>query len=178
MSNAPATAAGAVLFSAEHICARVAEMAAEIRHDIPGSVHFVAVLKGSIVFLADLIRCLDGDVTVDFMSVSSYANTTSTGEVRLLKDLDISLADKDVVVVEDIIDTGVTLTYLQTILRARGPRSLRTACLLSKPARRVINAPVDYVGFTIDDHFVAGYGLDYAEQFRHLPYIRTIEPKP
>jgi hypoxanthine phosphoribosyltransferase len=153
-------------------------MAAEIRRDIPGSVHLVAVLKGAVVFLADLIRCLDGDVTVDFMSVSSYANRTSSGEVRLLKDLDISLAGKDVILVEDIIDTGVTLAYLHEILRARGPRSLRTACLLSKPARRLIDVPVEYIGFAIDDQFVVGYGLDHAEHFRHLPYIRAIESKP
>ncbi len=175
MSN---PASSTVLLPSDQILARVAEMAVEIRRDIPGSIHFVAILKGAVVFLSDLIRCLDGDVTVDFMSVSSYANSTTSGEVRLLKDLDISLAGRDVIVVEDIIDTGVTLTYLHNILRARGPRSLRTACLLSKPGRRLIHVPVEYIGFTIDDQFVAGYGLDHAEQFRHLPYIRAIESKP
>jgi hypoxanthine phosphoribosyltransferase len=132
-----------ILFTPDQIRTRVAEMAAEIRHDIPGSVHFVTVLKGAVVFLADLIRCVEGDVTLDFMSVSSYGDTTTSGEVRVLKDLDISLTDKDVVLVEDIVDTGVTLTYLHTILRTRHPRSLRTACLLSKPSRRMINASPD-----------------------------------
>jgi hypoxanthine phosphoribosyltransferase len=167
-----------ILFTPDQIRTRVAEMAAEIRHDIPGSVHFVTVLKGAVIFLADLIRCVEGDVTLDFMSVSSYGDATTSGEVRVLKDLDISLTDKDVVLVEDIVDTGVTLTYLHTILRTRHPRSLRTACLLSKPSRRMINVPVEYVGFTIKDQFVAGYGLDHAERFRHLPHIRAIEPLP
>lgn len=169
---------GTVLLTSDQIRVRVAEMAVEIRSDIPGHIHFVAVLKGAVVFLADLIRCLEGEVTVDFISVSSYTNTTSSGEVRLLKDLDISLADKDVIVVEDIVDTGMTLTYLQNILRARRPRSLRTACLLSKPSRRSISVPVEYIGFTIGDQFVAGYGLDCAERFRHLPDIRTVESTP
>jgi hypoxanthine phosphoribosyltransferase len=118
---------------------------------------------------------MTGPVSLDFMAVSSYAKgTTSSGEVRLLKDLDTTLDGKDVVVIEDIVDTGLTLTYLQEILRARNPRSLRTACLLSKPSRRLVDVTVEYVGFTIEDHFVVGYGLDYAEEYRNLPDIAVL----
>ena len=164
------------LLSAEQIQARVAEMAKEIRHDYPDGLHIIAVLKGAFIFLSDLVRYMDGDVSMDFMAVSSYAKgTTSSGEVQLLKDLDTALDGKDVLIVEDIVDTGLTLTYLQDILRARGPRVLRTACLLSKPSRRKIDVKVEYIGFTIEDRFVVGYGLDYAEQYRNLPYIGVIE---
>jgi hypoxanthine phosphoribosyltransferase len=115
-------------------------------------------------------------VTLDFMAVSSYGSSTkSSGQVQLLKDLDAGLEGRDVVIVEDIVDTGLTLTYLQDILRARAPRSLRTACLLSKPSRRRIDVKVEYVGFTIEDKFVVGYGLDYGEKYRNLPYIAVIE---
>jgi hypoxanthine phosphoribosyltransferase len=118
---------------------------------------------------------MDGQVSLDFMAVSSYAKgTTTSGEVRLLKDLDTTLDGKNVVIVEDIVDTGLTLTYLQDILRARGPRNLRTACLLSKPSRRQVDVKVEYIGFTIEDRFVVGYGLDYAEQYRNLPYIAVV----
>jgi hypoxanthine phosphoribosyltransferase len=110
------------------------------------------------------------------MAVSSYAKgTTTSGEVRLLKDLDTSLDGRDVVIVEDIVDTGLTLMYLQEILRARNPRTLRTACLLSKPSRRQVDVKVEYIGFEIEDHFVVGYGLDYVEQYRNLPYIGVVE---
>ena len=137
--------------------------------------HFVCVLKGAFLFLADLIRAMEGHVTIDFMACSSYgAGTTSSGEVRLSKDLDSGLEGRDVIIVEDIVDTGLTLHYLQEILLARGPRSLRTACLLSKPSRRKIDVKVDYVGFTIEDRFVVGYGLDYDEQYRNLPYIGVL----
>jgi len=139
-------------------------------------VHFVCVLKGAFLFLGDLIRNMDGHVTIDFMACSSYGvGDTSTGEVRLSKDLDSGLEGRDVVIVEDIVDTGLTLHYLQDILLARGPRSLRTACLLSKPSRRKIDVKVDYIGFTIEDRFVVGYGLDYAEEYRNLPYIGALE---
>ena len=149
----------------------------ECRQDFPiGQLHFVCVLKGAFLFLGDLIRAMEGHVTIDFMACSSYgAGTTSTGEVRLSKDLDSGLEGRDVIIVEDIVDTGLTLHYLQEILLARGPRSLRTACLLSKPSRRKIDVKVDYVGFTIEDRFVVGYGLDYAEQYRNLPYIAVLE---
>jgi hypoxanthine phosphoribosyltransferase len=165
-----------VLISADTIHARVAELARQIRDDYPGNVHIIAVLKGAFIFMSDLVRHMDGSVSLDFMAVSSYAKgTTSSGEVRLLKDLDTSLDGKDVLIVEDIVDTGLTLTYLQDILRARNPRVLRTACLLSKPSRRQVDVTVEYVGFTIEDKFVVGYGLDFAEQYRNLPYIGLIE---
>jgi hypoxanthine phosphoribosyltransferase len=164
-----------VLISADEIRQRVAAMAAEIRADYPENVHIIAVLKGAFMFLSDLVRHMEGSVSLDFMAVSSYAKgTTSSGEVRLLKDLDTTLDGKDVLIVEDIVDTGLTLLYLQDILRARNPRVLRTACLLSKPSRRQVDVKVEYTGFTIEDHFVVGYGLDYAEQYRNLPYIGVI----
>ena len=170
------TAQPAVLIDQEELAARIADLAREIRQDSPsGQLHFVCVLKGAFLFLADLIRAMEGHVTIDFMACSSYgAGTTSSGEVRLSKDLDSGLEGRDVVIVEDIVDTGLTLHYLQEILLARGPRSLRTACLLSKPSRRKIDVKVDYVGFTIEDRFVVGYGLDYDEQYRNLPYIGVL----
>ena len=164
-----------ILLSADQIQRRVGEMAADIRRDFPEGVHMVAVLKGAFVFLSDLARRMDGEVSLDFMAVSSYAKgTTTSGEVRLLKDLDTTLDGKNVVIVEDIVDTGLTLLYLQDILRARGPKTLRTACLLSKPSRRQVDVKVEYIGFTIEDRFVVGYGLDYAEQYRNLPHIGVV----
>jgi hypoxanthine phosphoribosyltransferase len=164
-----------ILLSEQQIQKRVAELAAEIRRDCPDDVHLVAVLKGAFMFLSDLVRHMSGAVTLDFMAVSSYAKAkSSSGEVRMLKDLDSGLAGRNVIIVEDIVDTGLTLTYLQEILRARSPRSLRTACLLSKPSRRQVDVAVEYVGFTIEDRFVVGYGLDYAEQYRNLPHIAVI----
>jgi hypoxanthine phosphoribosyltransferase len=164
-----------ILLSEQQIQKRVAELAAEIRRDSPDDVHLVAVLKGAFMFLSDLVRHMSGRVTLDFMAVSSYAKAkTSSGEVRLLKDLDSALDGRNVIIVEDIVDTGLTLTYLQDILRARNPRSLRTACLLSKPSRRQVDVAVEYIGFTIEDRFVVGYGLDYAEQYRNLPHIAVI----
>ena len=164
-----------ILLSQEQIQKRVAAMAQEIRRDLPDDLHLIAVLKGAFVFLADLIRDIPGRVSLDFMAVSSYAKgTTSSGEVRLMKDLDTTLDGRNVIIVEDIVDTGLTLTYLQDILRARNPKSLRTACLLSKPSRRQVNVKVEYIGFTIEDRFVVGYGLDYAEQYRNLPHIAVI----
>src|SRR5690349_12175206 len=164
-----------VLISAEAISGRVGRLGRAIRRDFSDGLHLVCVLKGGFVFLSDLIRAIPGDLSLDFMAVSSYAKgTTTTGEVRLLKDLDASLAGRNVVIVEDIVDTGLTLNYLQGILRARGPRSLRTVCLLSKPSRRTLSVPIEYVGFEIDDRFVVGYGLDFAEQFRNLPYIGVL----
>ena len=151
---------------------RIAAMAREIRRDVPEEdLHLIGVLKGAVLFLGDLIRQMDGTVSIDFMALSSYAGTTSSGEVRVLKDLDYGLEGRHVVIVEDIVDTGLTLHYLQEILKARNPKSLRTACLLSKPSRRKIQVDVDYIGFTIEDKFVVGYGLDYGEKYRNLPYI-------
>jgi hypoxanthine phosphoribosyltransferase len=168
------------LLSKDVIAARVSALAADIRRDYASSqqpVHFVCVLKGAFVFFADLVRHLGlPGCTLDFIVVSSYQKATRTsGEVRLIKDLDSGIEGRHVVVVEDIVDTGLTLTYLLDMLRARGPASLRTACLLSKPSRREVDVPVDYVGFTIEDRFVVGYGLDYAEQYRDLPYIGVLD---
>jgi hypoxanthine phosphoribosyltransferase len=164
-----------ILLSAEQIQKRVAELAGELRRDFPDDLHVIAVLKGAFVFLSDLIRHIPGHVSLDFMAVSSYAKgTTTSGEVRLLKDLDFALDGRNVVIVEDIVDTGLTLNYLQGILRSRNPKALGTACLLSKPSRRQIDVKVEYIGFTIEDRFVVGYGLDYAEQYRNLPYIAVV----
>jgi hypoxanthine phosphoribosyltransferase len=164
-----------VLISADDIQLRVQALAQEIRRDHPDGVHLVCVLKGAFVFLADLARHLPEDATLDFMAVSSYGTSTkSSGQVQVLKDLDAGIEGRDVVIVEDIVDTGLTLTYLQDILRARSPRNLRTACLLSKPSRRKIDVKVEYVGFSIEDKFVVGYGLDHGEKYRTLPYIAVI----
>jgi len=167
-----------ILLSTEQIQQRVRELGEEISRDYrsEADLHLVCVLKGAFMFLGDLIRSLELPVTIDFMAVSTYAKgMTSSGEVRLVKDLDSGLQDRNVVIVEDIVDTGLTLSYLQEILRAREPRSLRTACLLNKPSRRVVEVSVDYIGFTIEDRFVVGYGLDYAEKYRNLPYISVIQ---
>jgi hypoxanthine phosphoribosyltransferase len=167
------------LFTAERIQERIIQLADQINADYPAGepLHFVAVLKGAFVFLSDLARAMSPrPVTLDFIAVSSYgAATKSSGEVRLLKDLDTPLQARDVIIVEDIVDTGLTLHYLQDILRAREPKSLRTACLLSKPSRRKVDVAVEYIGFEIEDKFVVGYGLDNAGQFRHLPFIGVQE---
>ena len=161
---------------ADTLRTRITELADEIRRDLPDQdLHLICVLKGAVMFLADLVRAMSGRVTMDFMALSSYAGTTSSGEVRLIKDLDYGLEGRHVIIVEDIVDTGLTLHYLQEILRARNPKTLRTACLLSKPSRRKIEVTVDYIGFTIEDHFVVGYGLDYSEQYRNLPYIGILQ---
>jgi hypoxanthine phosphoribosyltransferase len=167
-----------ILIAADRIEQRVREMADEIERDYPGDdeIHLVGVLKGGFVFMADLVRAMSARVTMDFIAVSSYAQSTkSSGEVRLVKDLDSGLEGRHVIIVEDIVDTGLTLTYLQDILRARSPKSLRTACLLSKPSRRQVDVTVDYIGFTIEDKFVVGYGLDFAEQYRNLAHIAVLE---
>ena len=166
------------LLTQDAIAARVADLAAQIRADYASTrdLHMVCVLKGAFVFFSDLVRQLDRDVTLDFIVASSYHKATrSSGEVRLTKDLDTGIEGRDVMIVEDIVDTGLTLTYLQQILRARGPKSVKSACLLSKPSRREVNVHVDYVGFTIEDRFVIGYGLDYAEKYRNLPYIGVLD---
>lgn len=167
-----------VLLEADRIQRRIVDLAAEIERDYPpdDEIHLVGVLKGGFVFMADLIRAMSTRVTLDFIAVSSYQQgTRSTGEVRLLKDVDARLEGRHVIIVEDIVDTGLTLTYLQDILRARAPRTLRSACLLSKPSRRVVDVKVEYVGFTIEDRFVVGYGLDFAEKFRNLPHIAVMD---
>jgi hypoxanthine phosphoribosyltransferase len=167
-----------VLISKADIQERIRTLAAEIERDYPPGeeVHLVAVLKGGFMFMADLVRAMSDRVTMDFMAVSSYGKgTTTSGQVRVLKDLDSNLEGRHIILVEDIVDTGLTLHYLQEMLKARAPRSMKTACLLSKPSRRKVDVQVDYVGFTIDDHFVVGYGLDYAEKYRNLPHIAVLE---
>ena len=167
-----------VMLDALRIQERIAQLAAEIEQDYPPDeeIHLVGVLKGGFVFMADLVRQMSARVTLDFIAVSSYQRSTrSSGEVRLIKDVDASLQERHVIIVEDIVDTGLTLTYLQDILRARGPKSLRTACLLSKPSRRLTEVKVEYIGFTIEDKFVVGYGLDFAEKYRNLPYIAVLD---
>jgi hypoxanthine phosphoribosyltransferase len=166
-----------VLISQTDIQERITSLAGEIERDYPGgdAIHLVAILKGGFMFMADLVRAMSERVTMDFMAVSSYGKgTTSSGQVRVLKDLDSNVEGRHVILVEDIVDTGLTLHYLQDLLRARAPKTLKTACLLSKPSRRKVDVQVDYIGFTIEDHFVVGYGLDYAEKYRNLPYIAIL----
>jgi hypoxanthine phosphoribosyltransferase len=168
-----------VLISTADIQQRITALAAEIERDYPGDegVHLVAILKGGFMFMADLVRAMSERVTMDFMAVSSYGKgTTSSGQVRVLKDLDSNVEGRHVILVEDIVDTGLTLHYLQDLLKARAPKTLKTACLLSKPSRRKVDVTVDYIGFTIEDHFVVGYGLDYAERYRNLPHIAVLQP--
>ncbi len=175
-----------VLIAREQITKRVAELGADITRDFKGEpVMLVGVLKGAAIFLADLSRQLDLDATFDFIGVSSYGNRPSpsqeltsgwdsTGEVRLTKDVDQTLKDKNVIVVEDILDTGLTLTYLKKMLLARQPKTLKIAALLDKPSRRKLPLEGDYVGFKIPDEFVVGYGLDYAEKYRNLADICVV----
>ena len=166
------------LLEASAIQSRVKELAEEIERDYPAGeeIHLVCVLKGGFVFMSDLVRAMSTRVSIDFIAVSSYGAATKTsGEVRMLKDLDTPLQGRDVIIVEDIVDTGLTLNYLHDILRARDPKTLRTACLLSKPSRRKVDVPVEYIGFSIEDRFVVGYGLDNAGQYRHLPFIALHE---
>ena len=167
-----------VFFSEEDLKKRVAEIAAEINRDYAGKEPMlISVLRGSFVFMADLIRKIEVPCTVDFMAVSSYGRgTTSSGQVQITKDLSDDIEGKDIIVVEDILDSGNTLSYLLQLLRARKPASMRLCTLLDKPDRRVKEVHVDYTGFTIPDEFVVGYGLDYAEKYRNLPYIGVLKP--
>jgi hypoxanthine phosphoribosyltransferase len=162
-----------VLLSNDQIQARIREMGREISRDYQGKEpHLVGVLKGACAFMTQLTMAMDVPLTMDYIAVSSYgAATKSSGEVKLIKDLDQSLDGRDLLVVEDIVDTGLTLNYLLNLLKARGPHSLKVAALLSKPSRRLVQTQVDYVGFTIEDHFVVGYGLDYNERYRNLADI-------
>ena len=166
-----------VLLSHDVIQARIREMGAEITRDYAGrEPHLVGVLKGALPFMVDLMRSIDLSVTLDYIAVSSYGAATKTsGEVKLVKDLDQGLEGRDLLVVEDIVDTGLTLNYLMNVLRARGPRTLKVAALLSKPSRRLVETPVDYTGFSIEDKFVVGYGLDYNEKHRNLRDIMVYQ---
>lgn len=172
--NAPAPK---VLISREEIEHRIAEMAAQINLDYADSEKLIAVgvLKGSVFFLVDLLKHLEVPVAVDFFQTSSYGNSTEAGEVRIRKDLDLSIRGADVLLIEDIVDTGYTLRTILDLLRFRGARTVRLCALLDKPSRRRVEVPIDYKGFSIDDHFVIGYGLDYAEHYRNLPYIGIYE---
>lgn len=162
-----------ILIDAATIQKRVLELGAEITRDYANkNLHLIAVLKGACVFLSDLMRSIDLPLTVDFIGISSYgAATKSSGEVRITKDMDVSLAGKDVLVVEDIVDTGLTLNYMSNIFRSREVSSLEVAALLDKPERHEIEIKPRYLGFTIPNHFVVGYGLDVAERYRNLPFI-------
>jgi hypoxanthine phosphoribosyltransferase len=167
-----------VLLTEEQVQTRVRALGAQLSADYAGrSPVLVSVLKGSIVFLADLVRAMDVPLSVDLMEVSSYGSgTETTGQVRILKDLSGPIEGRDVVVVEDIIDTGLTLNYLLRYLTERSPASIRVCCLLDKPARRLAEIEIDYRGFSIPDRFVVGYGLDFNEQYRNLPYIGVLRP--
>ena len=167
-----------VLITEERLAAKVAEMGAQISKDYQGrKLIILGVLKGSVVFMSDLIRSITVPVEMDFMAVSSYgAGVKTSGVVKILKDLDRLIAGYDVLVVEDILDSGMTLSYLTELLRERDPASIRIATLLDKPDRRKVDIKPDYVGFTIPDEFVVGYGLDYAELYRNLPYVGILSP--
>ena len=169
-------AVGEVLIDEPTLQARITELGEEISNDYAGKdLLLVGVLKGAVFFMADLMRKLSVPCEVDFMAISSYGDETdSSGVVRILKDLDIPLQDRHVLVVEDIIDSGLTLSYLMRNLRAREPASLEICALLTKPARREIEVPVRYVGFEIPNRFVVGYGLDYAERYRNLRYVGVL----
>ena len=164
------------LISRSQIQKRITEMAQEIRRDFPVEpLHLVGVLKGSVFFLTDLARQITGEVSIDFIAVSSYgSNTHSSGEVKLTRDLDSSIEGKTVIVVEDILDTGMTLQYLLRVFEQRKPRRLRVAVLLDKPERRLAKVRADYVGFTIPNEFVVGYGLDYSERYRNLADVGVL----
>lgn len=172
--NAPAPK---VLISRQEIETRTAELAAQINRDYADSEKLIAVgvLKGSVFFLVDLLKHLTVPVAVDFFQTSSYGNSTEAGEVRIRKDLDLSIRGADVLLIEDIVDTGYTLRTILDLLRFRGARTVKLCALLDKPSRRRVEVPIDYKGFSIDDHFVIGYGLDYAEHYRNLPYIGIYE---
>ena len=166
-----------VLLTEEQVEERIKKLAEDISRDYEGeTVHLVCVLKGAVIFMCDLAKRITVPVTMDFMSVSSYGSATkSSGMVRLVKDLDEPLKDKNVIVVEDIVDSGRTLSYLLKVLGDREPKSIRLCTLLDKPERRVKDIKVDYTGFEIPDEFVVGYGLDYDQRYRNLPYIGVVE---
>ena len=167
---------GEVLVSAEELQRRVAELGEEISRDYAGrSLLLVGVLKGAVFFLSDLMRFIEVPVEVDFMAVASYGSATdSSGVVRILKDLDGAIEGRDVLIVEDIVDSGLTLQYLMRNLGSRNPRTLEVCALLTKPERRKVDLPTRYVGFEIPNRFVVGYGLDYAERHRNLPYVAAL----
>ena len=168
-----------VLLSTEELAKRIGELGAEITADYVGKeILMIGVLRGAVVFMADLARTIKVPVAIDFMAVSSYgAGTSSSGVVRILKDLDEHIEGRHVLVVEDIIDSGLTLNYLMDNLKSRQPASIKLCTLLNKPERRKVNVNIDYNGFNVPDYFVVGYGLDYAEKYRNLPFIGILKPE-
>ncbi|MGE5455186.1 MAG: hypoxanthine phosphoribosyltransferase [Methylocystaceae bacterium] len=168
-----------VLFTAEEIEKRVKELGQQITHDYQGEELLVAcILKGAFMFMSDLVRAIDGMVNLDFMDVSSYgASTETSGEVRIMKDLEVAIEGRHVLIVEDIIDTGLTLQYILSMLKQRNPKSLEVCTLLDKPSRRQSDVVAKYNGFSIPDKFVVGYGLDYAERYRNLPGVYVLKPE-
>ena len=169
-----------VLVSEEQLKAKVAELGAQISRDYAGkNLVLVSILKGSVVFMADLMRAVSIPCNIDFMVVSSYggSNTTTSGLVKIIKDLDGDLSGKDVLIVEDILDTGVTLSNLVPMLKMRNPNSVKICTILDKPSRRKANIQPDYEGFQVADEFVVGYGLDYDEKYRNLPYVGVLKPE-
>ncbi|MGI6734493.1 MAG: hypoxanthine phosphoribosyltransferase [Anaerovoracaceae bacterium] len=168
---------GDVMIGKEELRERVAELGKEISRDYKGeSILAICILKGAVIFMSDLIRELNVETKIDFMAVSSYgASTESTGVVRILKDLDSNIEGENVIIVEDIIDSGLTLKYLKEYLLARNPKSLKICTLLDKPERRVADVKADYIGFSIENKFIVGYGLDYNQMYRNLPYISYLE---
>ncbi len=168
-----------VLLSEDEIREKVRELGGKITADYKNSnLMLVTVLKGAVVFLADLMRQIDVPAEIDFMVVSSYGSgVKSSGVVKIVKDLDVPLAGKDILIVEDILDSGLTLSYIKELLESRGPRSIRIATLLDKPSRRKVDLQADYIGFSGPDEFVIGYGLDYDEKYRNLPYIGILKPE-
>ncbi len=164
------------LFSSDQIAARVRELGAQIARDYAGRhLVLVCVLKGSFVFAADLARSIDLPLRIDFLGVRSYEGTESSGVVQITQDLSRPIEHEDVLLVEDIVDTGLTVAHLMDLLRTRGPSSIKVCALLHKPARARVSVAVDYLGFTIEDRFVVGYGLDFAERYRNTPYIGILE---
>lgn len=169
-----------ILVTEEQLKAKVNELGAQITKDYEGrDLLLVSILKGSVVFMADLMRAIRMPCGIDFMVVSSYggANTTSTGLVKIVKDLDQDLSGKDLLIVEDILDTGITLSHLVPMLKLRNPASVRLCTILSKPSRRKADIEPDYLGFEVPDEFVVGYGLDYDEKYRNLPYVGVLKPE-
>lgn len=168
-----------VLYSEEELKAKCAEMGAQITKDYAGkNLLLVTVLKGAVVYFTDLMRAIDLPCTIDFMIVSSYGSGVKTsGVVKIVKDLDTDLTGKDLLIVEDILDTGLTLSYLKDMLAARNPASIRIATLLDKPDRRKADIKADYIGYRVPDEFVVGYGLDYDEKYRNLPYVGVLKPE-
>ena len=168
-----------VLLSEDEIREKVRELGGKITADYKNSnLMLVTVLKGAVVFLADLMRQIDVPAEIDFMVVSSYGSgVKSSGVVKIVKDLDVPLAGKDILIVEDSLDSCLTLSYIKELLESRGPRSIRIATLLDKPSRRKVDLQADYIGFSVPDEFVIGYGLDYDEKYRNLPYIGILKPE-